>query len=88
MRRPILTIAGVLIASAVLVGIRFSNPAEAGSHGFSVDRGLSGFSRIVRVAEQTPARTGVAGSPITYFIADGSGTVSYTHLTLPTIYSV
>ena len=73
MRRPILTTVGVLIASAPLVGIRFSNPAEAGSHGFSVDRGPFGLSRIVRVAEQTPARTGVAGSPITYFIADGSG---------------
>jgi hypothetical protein len=57
MRRPVLTLAAVLIGSAALV-------VAVGD----------GFSRMSGAATpQTPGRTGVAGSPITYFIANGSG---------------
>lgn len=70
MRRPILTIAAVLIASAALVSAGgWTLGARARS---APTLGGTGLGGTLRGATQARARTGIAGSPITYFIADGN----------------
>jgi len=73
MRRPMLTMAAVLIAAAALVAV---GPRWIfDSLPMAVGRASAAPSRVGTStgASQAPARTGVAGSPITYFIADGKG---------------